>query len=446
MSFLSWLSPCQLSHVLLFCTSCDVEQLSLVDCRASVLYKKLVQRQASSKGGSSLRVLADPDTLLARLNTRRLRQRLKYLRQQEGKEQEAYAIGKTTKEIATKEWQQLLKQENALPSDYELLLFSPCPRAVTILASYPRSGNSLLRNLFERVTLRVTGSDMRGGLTQHDLVGEAAVQANRVQLVKTHFPERRGVCVLPASRVVLLVRNPLDAINSYFHLLTTRSHTTSLTQEQKDATKNLFDTMVRKEIVVWKRFHEFWISQVAKQTNIPILLVRYEDLIRHTEQVVARVVKFVLEIDDMTFFRQRVQQCCAPQMGIETIGAYKPRVGGIGKSLAQYTQELRKDLFNTPNIQPLMHQLGYAELLDTNSEPAAWKLPHIPEFAFGMNSGKSKGRQGHKQPVIAINKGPIVRSPQLSTNWNAVREAIYGTNKKGETTTSSEEESRLRYG
>lgn len=54
-----------------------------------------------------------------------------------------------------------------IPTQYELLLFQQCPRAVAVLASYPRSGNSLMRTLYEHTTLRVTGSDMQGGLAQH---------------------------------------------------------------------------------------------------------------------------------------------------------------------------------------------------------------------------------------------------------------------------------------
>jgi hypothetical protein len=54
-----------------------------------------------------------------------------------------------------------------IPTQHELLLFSPCPRAVGVLASYPRSGNSLMRTLYEHTTLRVTGSDMQGGLAKH---------------------------------------------------------------------------------------------------------------------------------------------------------------------------------------------------------------------------------------------------------------------------------------
>ena len=177
----------------------------------------------------------DPVTLLSRLNTRRLYQRARHYKAHP----ETYAANnmvavppnKTVEEIANDEWDYLLEWQKwrnraiilrykkdkkgedideaelqrvcdliikpRLPTKYELLMFSPCPKAVTVLASYPRSGNSLCRTLFERCALRVSGSDMRGGLIEHDLVGEAAVSAQRVQYVKTHYPERRGGAAVP---------------------------------------------------------------------------------------------------------------------------------------------------------------------------------------------------------------------------------------------------------
>ena len=183
----------------------------------------------------------DPHTLLARLNTRRLAQRIQYLKKSNQKDQKSwYPLHKTTAEIAMTEWKQQLsdfKEKNQklkelkdipeeekgetkqqeddrlplLPSPYELLLFSPCPRAVAVLASYPRSGNSLLRNLYEKTTLRVSGSDMRGGLEKHDLVGEAAVQTNMVQFVKVRN-YIYCVCRAILSWIMLIYSNLLDPL------------------------------------------------------------------------------------------------------------------------------------------------------------------------------------------------------------------------------------------
>jgi hypothetical protein len=248
----------------------------------------------------------DPDTLLDRLNTRRLHKRLKEPIPVEDPQAEPYIYptNMTTDEIANLEWNNILhratyegtkKDDGTLPPripcSKEVLLFSPCPRHVAVLASYPRSGNSLMRTMYERITLRVSGSDMRGGLVAHDLVGEAAVSQNKVQLVKTHFPERRGTPPFEASRVVLLVRNPYDALESYFNLMMTGTHTSSLTDEMRIKTNQIWEDMVRKEVQVWKEFHEYWLRQ-----DVPLLLVRYEDLIRYPYETMCRVIKFTLEV------------------------------------------------------------------------------------------------------------------------------------------------------
>lgn len=229
-------------------------------------------------------VTSDSDTLLARLNTRRLFKR-------KGDDY-TFPVNMTTEEIALYEWNNILEratQQGRVPEQQlppliapskELLMFTPCPRSVAVLASFPRSGNSLLRTLYEKITLRVSGSDMRGGLVHHDLVGEAAVSCGKVQFCKTHYPERRGIKPYQASRVVLLVRNPYDALESYFNLMTTGTHTSTLNAETRLQLQHVWQSMVKKEIQVWQAFHEFWLAQ-----DIPLLLVRYEDLIRYPNQV-----------------------------------------------------------------------------------------------------------------------------------------------------------------
>jgi len=412
-----------LCRVSLFLAEEDQDRLVQVDPRIRSTLDQQKKREADEHNDSSgaskkLFVVADAGTLLARLNTKRLRRRLLYLSKTKDLPagETAFSHNKTTAELAIDEWNALIERSKQrddaavsfqLPSPFELLLFSPCPRPVTILASYPRSGNSLLRNLFERATLRVTGSDMRGGLTQHDLVGEAAVSAKICQFVKTHFPERVGSPTFPASRAVLLVRNPYDALESYFNLMMTNTHTTSLTEEQRKKTEKLFHAMALKEIQVWRLFHQFWL-----QSKIPILLVRYEDLIRHPGKVLSRVVQFVLEVKNMTFFHARIKQC-VDENNTENVGAYKPRSGGIGKSRHRYPAHLLDKMNHC--VYELMHQLGYGEMLVTS--PTLWKLDPIPNFGFEIPA-REKGK------IIQINGGPVVRGPKLRTDWKSLRKEL----------------------
>jgi hypothetical protein len=110
---------------------------------------------------------------------------------------------------------------------------SPDDQETIILASYPRSGNTLLRAYVEKIMGFVTGSDcdiekkLNKELMLQGLHGEGLVD-KRVLVVKTHYPERYGKTKFYAERCILEVRNPLDAITSLFNMVCTGSHNKSL--------------------------------------------------------------------------------------------------------------------------------------------------------------------------------------------------------------------------
>ena len=97
-------------------------------------------------------------------------------------------------------------------------------RETVALVSYPRSGNSFLRRLLEKWSGTITGTDSRpnrtlsASLLRCGFRGEG-VTDDSVWFVKTHFPERLGYVKFVADRVMLIVRNPFDAIESYFHMV-----------------------------------------------------------------------------------------------------------------------------------------------------------------------------------------------------------------------------------
>lgn len=105
-----------------------------------------------------------------------------------------------------------------------------------ILASYPRSGNTLLRAYLEKMMGLVTGSDcdiekkLNKELLTMGLQGEGLVD-KRVLVVKTHYPERYGKTKFYSEKCILEVRNPLDAITSLFNMVCTGSHNKSIHNE-----------------------------------------------------------------------------------------------------------------------------------------------------------------------------------------------------------------------
>ena len=76
------------------------------------------------------------------------------------------------------------------------------------LASYPRSGNSMIRKFFEEISRVHTGSDAQPDkklirdLKETGLKGEGIVDT-RTWIIKTHFPERFGPNKFYAQKCVL---------------------------------------------------------------------------------------------------------------------------------------------------------------------------------------------------------------------------------------------------
>ena len=164
-----------------------------------------------------------------------------------------------------------------------------------VLASYPRSGNSLMRALLEQATGIVTGSDTRPDRTlsrklmEGGLVGEGTLD-DTVWLVKTHWPERVGYVRYRAARVILLVRNPWDAVDSYWNMCLTNTHDASMAEEMYARLAPTWDRLLRSEAAMWRRFNEFWLSR-----PLPLLVVRYEDLVQRRAETLRRAVSFLVE-------------------------------------------------------------------------------------------------------------------------------------------------------
>jgi len=234
--------------------------------------------------------------------------------------------------------------------------------------------------------------------------------------VKTHFPERQGAAPFRAARVVLLVRNPFDAMESYFNLMMTGSHTSSVSPEVRKKTAKIFEAYVLREIRVWKVFHQFWMRQ-----DVPILLIRYEDLIRQPDKVMGRVLQFVLEIKAMgTFFSERIDRCISEQQAIERMGSYKPRSGGIGKSLAKYSPELLKTLFEDKDLRSVMGHLGYKDLL---TKPVEEWSNLTPLKNYATEYLPSWHRTGN-QKVVLLNKGGLARTKNEVTHWQNIKNQL----------------------
>lgn len=495
--------------------------------------------------------IQDPVTLLDRLNTKRLRQRILWAKKNTNRNEPAqnattnscYMHGRSTDELAFEEWTIMqihhdVKPKNEIemkvwPAHVELLRFldqygnvheannnlkqttnqskrtvqSPfCLRpnmskvnnatstnsgnafrpGIVLLASYPRSGNTLLRTLLERTTSIVTGSDTRPDRTlskslamQYDLVGEGLVgkatdagmnkqtkQSSSAHLqnllqtaydpslsiVKTHFPERIGWKPVSSSRVLLLIRNPYDSIDSYWNLCCTNTHTTSLDESVYKKYASKFESLARHEIGIWCEFHYYWLD-VCEKEGVPLLVVRYEDLVLDPESEMQRVIAFLKDDGGYdqslldSFWKWRIRHALGKSNNKESqsandedsgstsnLGSYQPRSssGGIlsiGKTLRKnrysestltYMHDVAASVevnrnkntskfASIPSInktkkkqsnETLLQKFGY-DIYNQNFPENFKQPPPVPTF-----EGKQKKTPGH----VTINKTPEIRS------------------------------------
>jgi len=90
---------------------------------------------------------------------------------------------------------------------------------------------------------------------------------------------------------VLLVRSPVDAIDSYWNMVLTKSHTRSVRATEYTRLRDEWREHVHREAAVWAAFHRYWLG-----TRTPLLAIRYEDLldvqVRSSALVMAAIIIF----------------------------------------------------------------------------------------------------------------------------------------------------------
>ena len=289
-----------------------------------------------------------------------------------------------------------------------------------VLASYPRSGNSMLRKLLEEITGIHTGSDTRPKramsemLRGYGLQGESDV-TKKTWVVKSHFPERHGWMKFPVKRGILLVRHPINAIDSYFNMQLSANHEMSLDESQYERFADIWNEHVLTEAKVWADFHEYWMQQ-----KIPLLTVRYEDLLIHRERELERIFRFLYRPTESTnstsnssgsssrniesqtpwVSPSELQQSAArleavlrnnsPTSGV----VYKPRKASVNPDFTHYSQSQRDAVMQMGDT--FLQAYGYT---GEGSDQSTIALPQ--PVVRCLNKGQVS--------VLKVNDGPVCR-------------------------------------
>lgn len=236
---------------------------------------------------------------------------------------------------------------------------------VTWLASYPRSGNTLLRIIlkgcFGLSSQSVYDDAEFSGTSLRDVVGHEPVGDDPARFLSQAQEERRRLYVktheLPTADrhpVIYVVRDGRAAVVSYIHFLREIL--------KRDVTAR--DVICGKVGVSWSRHVRAWTLPPRPNT----LVVRYEDLAIGEAGTLKKISAFI-----------GVPQHQAFDISFDRLHALAPdffRSGSNRKNIAELTSE-EEQLFEQMHGVTL-RALGYgkAAAADLSRAPAAAPVPH----------------------------------------------------------------------
>lgn len=178
---------------------------------------------------------------------------------------------------------------------------------------------------------------MNMALTVQGFKGES-IADDKVWILKTHFPEWAPPHLkISATKSVVVVRNPLDVAVSMFQMGVTQTHTKSCNNEINKEFEEDWEWMVKNRSEAWNFFYEYWLD-LAKNKNVPVYFVRFEDLLTNPAYECKLALEFLLGVESFegTYMEQRIEQCLSGEgSGV----VYKPRSGKFNANLKYYNEE-----------------------------------------------------------------------------------------------------------
>ena len=203
----------------------------------------------------------------------------------------------------------LLGDDDSFLDNCELsqAVYSESPVRPVLLASYPGSGTEMTRHLISQLTGLRTASIFAGAEAQ-----------SRVAAVKTHYPVKNGgkaefadlVGRYDFIRAVLLLRNPLHAIPSFFNRLYEMQHnlpTHTTRGTEADWLEFRSNGGLALYMDEYERFVVFWMDGYKGR----LLVTSYESITNPRSGVkqTAKIGRFLDKIDGVSLCDEAQYQC-----------------------------------------------------------------------------------------------------------------------------------------
>lgn len=198
------------------------------------------------------------------------------------------------------------------------------------LASFPRSGNTWLRSLIEEATGLPTGSIYEDRVMPRSQAGF---------IIKTHAPDAYRY-----THAVHIVRNPFDAIPSYFHW----------SRDVRGRADLAFEAFLPRAVDGWRRHTEHWLA-----TRTPMHRLRFEDLRRRTHEELRSLLAFLQQDVSEDDLERAIEDSRLEKMRDKNphVGKKFFRKGAIQGGLDAFGPAERELVIS--RLGGLMRQVGY---------------------------------------------------------------------------------------
>ncbi|GAA5934766.1 hypothetical protein JCM1841_005040 [Sporobolomyces salmonicolor] len=266
----------------------------------------------------------------------------------------------------------------------ELVAHAYDAKMSTGFVSYPRSGNSYLRSLIERATGYQTSSIYCDKGLQQTFVGECNHQLQF--FVKTHFPALPRI-ISPDNQdyqdyykrfdqVVHVVRNPLDAVASWWHLSHVGRTPEGFQNHEGKVDIDKFGDEHRASILDlaerWRRHSVYW-AQAPVLTHT----LRYEDLKAQPIPHMMSLISYLLPDEDLP---PLADIACIAEHD-EKLQAYHSRRSSDFATWDKYEPSLREELLSV--VRRPFCAFGYQHVLRN----AKGDVPEMDGFCDDVGLG-----------------------------------------------------------
>ena len=251
------------------------------------------------------------------------------------------------------------------PKHFRYLDGAPNKSNKVAFCSFPRSGNTFLRKYLELMTGIQTGADntlhVNVALQMQGMKGED-ITDDTCWVIKSHSPwVMPEAPVFSANKVVCIVRNPLDTNLSWLHLVAMNNHAMKSPLDYEKVYPEYFDWWVKDccgHINNWM----LTMMRDAKFRNVPMLFIRFEDLVMNPEPELYNMMSFLLGVRDLsgTNAERRIKEVLAMDQRATQTYSLKDSTKRNNGNAHRYTPE--QLAWVGENLKEWLYFFGYAKV------------------------------------------------------------------------------------